>query len=200
MKSVAREVIETILLAALVFLLIQLTFQNFRVKGASMDPNLREGEHLLVNKLAYLHIDPAWLNSMFPFLNIDPRSPVYLFGLPQDGDVIVFRFPRDPSRDFIKRVIAGPGETVEMRSGKVFVNGQPLDEPYIYERDRFSMPPVRVPPDSFFVMGDNRPGSNDSRDWGPVPRQYIVGKAWVSYWPVNAWGFVPNYSYARPNN
>ena len=124
---------------------------------------------------------------------------MYLFGAPQRGDILVFRFPRDPSRDFIKRVVAVAGETVEIRSGRVFVNGQPLEEPYVYDRDRSTMPALPVPADSFFMMGDNRLGSNDSRDWGAVPRQYIVGKAWLAYWPINSWGFVPNYSYARPN-
>lgn len=202
MKSVAREVIETILLAALVFLLIQITLQNFRVKGASMEPNLHDGEHLVVTKLAYLYADPAWLNGLFPFLSLDTRNPVFFFGQPQRGDIIVFRFPRDPTREFIKRVIADPGDRVEVRSGQVFINGKALDEPYVFdaERDRLSMATLVVPPDSYFVMGDNRKGSNDSRDWGPVPRQYIIGKAFVTYWPLSAWGLIPNYTYAKPNS
>lgn len=202
MKSVAREVIETILLAALVFLLIQITLQNFRVKGSSMEPNLHDGEHLVVSKLAYLYADPAWLNGLFPFLSLDTKSPLYLFSQPQPGDIIVFRFPRDPTREFIKRVIADPGDRVEIRVGQVLVNGKLLDEPYVFdaERDQLSMATMVVPPDSYFVMGDNRRGSNDSRDWGPVPRQYIIGKAWVTYWPISAWGFISNYTYAKPNS
>ena len=98
--------------------------------------------------------------------------------------MIIFHFPRDVSRDFVKRVIGLPGDDVELRRGQVFVNGLQLEEPYLTRRDKSDMDLLTVGPDEFFVLGDNRRASNDSRDWGTVPTENIVGRAWVSYWPL----------------
>ena len=110
----------------------------------------------------------------------------YLFDPPQRGEVVVFRFPVDPSRDFVKRVIAVPGDSVEIRNGNVFVNDKALEEPYTLDDPRgITMIEQVMGPDEYFVLGDNRLQSNDSKNWGPVPLENIIGKVWVSYWPLS---------------
>jgi signal peptidase I len=173
--------------------------QPYRVEGTSMEPNLHSGQFLLVNKAVYFHIDDEVLGKYLPFLRRPDGSPFYLFHPPERGDVVVFRFPREPSRDFVKRVIAVPGETVEVRNGVVFVNGQRLQEPYLRDRASYNFGPEKVPADNFFVLGDNRDNSSDSHVWGMVPTEMIIGKAWISYWPVSSWGFAPNYRVAAGN-
>jgi signal peptidase I len=149
----------------------------------------------MVNRIIYLHID---LNALPPWLlgNTHDQGPMlaYLFHLPRRGDIVVFEYPRDTSRDFIKRVIGLPGETVEIRNGQVLVGGKPLEEPYLPETARTqmgNMAPIDVPPGSVFVMGDNRGNSSDSRNWGPLPLNRIVGRAWFTYWPRQYWGTIP---------
>ncbi|MBI4233235.1 MAG: signal peptidase I [Chloroflexi bacterium] len=183
-RRAVREVLETILLALLVFFGLQASIQNFRVLGSSMEPTLHNGQQLLVSKVVYLKIPIGMVSRVVPFLGVDQNRVVYPLHPPRQGDVIVFHFPREPKRDFIKRVIAGPGQVVEIRRGQVFINGAALDEPYLTRRSDDSMEPMVVPPSQYFVLGDNRPTSNDSRDWGPVPSELIVGKAWVVYWPL----------------
>lgn len=188
-----KETAETVLLALVIFLLVRACIQNFKVDGSSMDPSLRSGQYLLVNKLAYLRIDPAGASAALSPLGVDLDGAIAPFGTPKRGDIVVFHFPREPSRDFIKRVIALPGETVEVRGGRVLVNNAPLEEPYILHDPSYSRDPVVVPEDNYFVLGDNRNNSSDSHVWGPVPVENIVGKAWISYWPRDEWGLVPNY-------
>ena len=200
-RSALREIAETVLLTLVIFLAVRAVVQNFKVEGSSMEPNLHSGQYLLVNKAVYFNLDVEWLRERLPSLQqVIPRDRdvMYLFGAPQRGDVIVFRYPKDPTRDFIKRVIALPGDTVEIREGRIFVNGQQLVEPYIDDGDRltYACSTYRVPPGEFFVLGDNRNNSSGSHVWGPVPREYIVGKAWVVYWPADAWGLAPNYPIA----
>ena len=103
---------------------------------------------------------------------------------------MVFHFPRDQDRDFVKRVIGVPGDVVEINEGAVSVNGRALHEPYITSRDRASMDPVSLRPGEYFVLGDNRAGSNDSRNWGPVPEENILGQVWMVYWPPSDWGLL----------
>ncbi len=196
-----REIIETIFLALVIFLLVRACIQNFKVDGSSMDPSLQSGQYLLVNKLSYLRVNLDGLAQVLSAVGIDPDGRVITpFGTPQRGDIVVFHFPRDPSRDFIKRVIALPGETVEVRAGKVIVNNASLEEPYILQNPAYSKEPIVVPEDNYFVLGDNRNNSSDSHVWGPVPVGQIVGKAWISYWPKHEWGLVPNYKVeAVPN-
>ena len=160
------------------------------MEGSSMEPTLESGQYLLANKLVYMHIDPSPLLDLLPFVEVKRKEPFFPFHPPRRGDVIVFRFPRDPSRDFVKRVIGLPGDVVEIRRGVVFVNGQPLDEPYITKRSIDSMAPVRVPPGGYFVLGDNRASSNDSRDWGILPAENIIGRAWVPYGPRDRRGLM----------
>ena len=153
-SHLAREIIETLALTLIIFLVIHFTIQNYMVDGTSMQPSLKNNQFVLVNKLAYL------------------------FHTPERGDVIVFHWPRDTNKDLIKRV----------------VDGVVLNEPYI------SMPanPIAqrwvVPPNDYFVMGDNRQVSDDSRDWGFVPKSYIIGKAVLVYWPLNNWQIINTYS------
>lgn len=149
-------------------LLITYVVQAFKVQGTSMSPELKDGERILVNKF------------------------LYYFGDIARGDVVVFWYPEDPKLSFIKRVVALPGETVEIRSGAVFVNGRLIEEPYVSgaNADLRSFPPHEVRPGHFFVLGDNRKGSNDSRSWGLVPERYIYGKAFLRIWPPREAGVV----------
>ena len=196
MRAVIRELFETVILVLLIFLVLHLSIQNFRVEGPSMRPTLEAGEYVLVNKLVYLRFNPQELARLVPFLEVDDRT-VFPFHAPARGEVIIFQFPRDESRDFVKRVIGMPGDTVEIKQGRVFVNGEPLNEPYITLSDNGSMAPVRVSQEAYFVMGDNRPASNDSRDWGSVPKEKVIGRAWVSFWPLNRWHALQAFPWPR---
>ncbi len=168
-SHLVREILETLALTLVIFVVIHFTVQNFMVDGTSMEPGLQNGQYVLVNKLAYL------------------------FHTPERGDVIVFHFPKDTNVDLIKRVIGVPGDLIVIDGKTVRVNGVLLNEPYI-------MAPVNplgsrliVPPNEYFVMGDNRPVSDDSRDWGFVPKNYIVGKAVLVYWPFTHWHIINTY-------
>jgi len=195
-----RELLETALLALLIFLAVRASFQNFRVEGSSMDPSLESGEYLIVNKLAYATIDLKifdWL----PFFDAGEDSVHHLFGAPGRGDVIVFQSPQRLERDFIKRIIGVPGDQVVMRDGKVFLNGEELVEPYAQGETVCSASrwcDVTVPPGYYYVLGDNRGSSTDSRTFGPVPEENIVGKTLFTYWPLRDFGLAPNHgiSYA----
>jgi signal peptidase I len=175
-SHLAREIIETIVLTAVIFVAIHYSVQTFSVSGSSMLPGLQNGEYVLVNKLAYL------------------------FHGPSRGDVIVFHYPLDPNLDFIKRVIAVPGDTIQLTLTQVSVNGVTLKEPYISAPQNSCIgnipcnKPFTLPPGDYFVMGDNRPNSDDSRTWGPLPSQYIIGKATVIFWPLSNWQIIPTYS------
>ena len=207
MKSTLRDIVETLVLTAVIFLLVRAVVQNFKVEGKSMEPSLHNGQYLVINKAAYWHLDRDLLSYVVPGAQAASDSTrrsdsAWVFGEPSRGDIIVFRFPRDPSRDFIKRVIAVPGDTVEIRQGRVFVNGQFVDEAYINEVGNYTSPPQRIVPGEYFVLGDNRNNSSDSHVWGTVPRDNIIGKAWVSYWPLDELGLVaksePPAAAARP--
>jgi len=185
-SSNIRETIEAIVIAFLIALVIRtFVIQAFKIPSGSMLSTLQIGDHILVNKVFMgTPVD-------IPFTDINLfRMPG--FRNPQRGDIIVFKYPEDPKRDFIKRVIAVAGDTVESRDKVVYVNGRELVEPYVQHVDpevrpkgvdlRDSFGPVRVPPDSVFVMGDNRDQSYDSRYWGFVDRKQIKGNAVVIYW------------------
>ena len=187
MRAVVRELFETVILALLIFLALQISVQNFRVEGPSMRPTLDEGEYVMVNKLVYLHFRLQELTRLVPFLDVDQDRSVFPFHPPRHGEVIIFRSPEDQSRDFVKRVVGVPGDTVEIRFGRVFVNDVEQEEPFITSRDRASMDPVRVSQDSYFVLGDNRRASNDSRDFGEVPDDNLIGRAWMTFWPLTRW-------------
>ncbi len=191
-KSTAREYFESICIAVILALFIR-TFvvQAFKIPTGSMENNLLIGDHLLVNKFVF---GPTASRLEQALLPIDPI---------QRREVVVFKYPEEPERDFIKRVIGLPGETIELRNKRVFVNGQPLDEPYVHfleppdeselgdpdhtdfdVRRRYG--PVTVPANHYFVMGDNRDNSQDSRYWGFLPRDYIKGRALMVYWSYEA--------------
>ena len=196
MKSTVRDVVETLVLTAVIFLLVRSVVQNFKVEGRSMEPTLRNGQYLLINKATYWHLDAELATQVAPGW-VDPQAGAfYPFGEPQRGDIVVFRYPKDPSRDFIKRVIALPGETVEVKQGKVYVDGRLIDEFYLNETPNYSSPAQRLRPGEYFVLGDNRNNSSDSHVWGAVPRDNIIGKAWLSYWPPEHLGLLTNQAFA----
>lgn len=170
-KGILREIAETAVLTLLIFFVVRLAFQNFRIEGHSMEPNLHHGQFLVVNKLVY-YLHP-----------------------PERGDVVVFHSPQNPGKDFIKRVVGLPGEQVEIRGGQVFVNDARLEEIYIGQLSRRSWGPQVVGEFQYFVLGDNRGNSSDSRNWGMLDGDAIVGKAWICYWPPLYWGLVPHYTF-----
>ena len=198
-----RELAETVILALLIFLLVRAAVQNFQVEGSSMEPTLQSGSYVLVNKAIYFEINLETLSKFIPFIDPGDDPTRYLFRAPKRGDVIVFADPKLPEglpeRDFIKRIIGEPGDTVEVKQGKVFINGQPLDEPYILEPPRYTYGPETVPPGHYFVLGDNRNNSSDSRVWGMLPKEKIIGMAWLVYWPWDAFGLVNNTA-AQPSD
>lgn len=171
-KSIFREFAETIIITLLIYALVRVfLFENYRVLGHSMDPTLDNDQFLVVNKLGYRLHEPV------------------------RGDIVVFRDPRTDDRKLIKRIIGLPGEVLEIKEGQVFINEQPLDEPYIEYRGRYSESPSPIPDNHYFVLGDNRNNSSDSHNWGTLPRDEIVGKAWLSYWPPRLWGVIPHETY-----
>lgn len=186
MRRILRDMLQTALLALFLFSGLQATVQNFRVEGSSMQPTLTEDQYLLVNKFLYYRFDGARLARYIPFLEIESGETRFMFHPPERGEIIVFHYPKDTTRDFVKRVIAVPGDTVEMRNGRVYVNGVIVEEPYLTAPyGRTDMAKQTIGPEEYFVMGDNRPQSNDSRSWGTVPLSNVVGKAWFSYWPTS---------------
>ncbi len=188
MKSALREILETVVLTILIFLMVRSAVQNFKVEGHSMEPTLQDGQYLLINKAAYWQLSEEPLGKLLPDRKADANGRVDLFGAPQRGDIIVFQAPQTPQRDFIKRVIGIPGDKVEIKASHVYVNSKALEEPYLSEPPRYETPLTTVPAGSYFVLGDHRNNSSDSHVWGVVKRELIVGKAWVSYWPPASWG------------
>ncbi len=173
-KSTVREYFESIVITAIIALFAT-TFvvQAFKIPTGSMESNLLIGDHLLVNKFVYgLH--DGFLGKLLPYRNL------------RRGDVIVFKYPQNPEVAYVKRLIGLPGETVEVKGHTVYINHEPLVEKYTQYIDPNSMyeswPPTVVPPGQYFAMGDNRDNSQDSRFWGCVPRDHIIGKALVIYW------------------
>jgi signal peptidase I len=187
-KSTVREYFESIVIAVILALFVRTwVVQAFKIPTGSMENNLLIGDHLLVNKFVFAPQRSSVERAVLPMRDI------------KRGDIVVFKYPDEPERDFIKRVIGLPGETIELRNKKVFVNGVGLDEPYVHfleashmagevtsfdVRERYG--PVTVPPNQYFVMGDNRDNSQDSRYWGFLPRHYVKGKALLIYWSYDA--------------
>lgn len=140
--------------------------QPYIIPSSSMEPAMVPGDRILVNRLAYQYWAPA------------------------RGDIVVFAYPKDPSRTFIKRVIAVEGETVELKDNQVFINGQRVNEPYLKPGDYPPFEPETIPKENVFVLGDNRSQSEDSREWGVLPKNYLLGKAWVIYSPLQRMKFL----------
>ena len=212
-----REVVETLLLALLIFLAVRTSFQNFRVEGLSMMPSLQDGEYLIVNKLSYAQMDLSIFNWL-PFFDAGDNPQHHLWEAPARGDVIVFRSPTNVERDFIKRIIGVPGDTIEIvpEQNQVLVNGQAVEEPYIQGATTCSKGcgPWAVPPANseasittcgseacYFVMGDNRENSSDSRQGWLVPEENIIGKTLITYWHKGGpdLKLAPNHSVSPAN-
>ncbi|MFH0913930.1 MAG: signal peptidase I [Chloroflexota bacterium] len=174
MKSFFRDIVVTTLLALAIFFALQATLQSFVVVGNSMEPSFWQGQRLLVNRVAYF------------------------FAEPERGDVIIFHAPNRARADYIKRVIGLPGETIEIREGMVYIHSGtkvlPLKEPYLKDVPAYTFRSGKIPEGEYFVLGDNRNNSNDSHSGWLVQREEIIGKAWVSVWPLEQWGLAPNYS------
>ena len=162
---------------------LQVSLRNFQIEGSSMSPTLNDGQFLVVDKVSFLTIDRERLSRAVPFWQAEKSRPAYPFSTPGRGDIVVFSYPRDPTKDFVKRVIGLPGETVEVRSGTVYVDGVALEEPYLWRPGDSDVQPVTLRDDEYYVIGDNRRNSNDSRVWGPVPEENILGRVWLVYWP-----------------
>ncbi|MBA7487372.1 Signal peptidase IB [subsurface metagenome] len=173
MRAFFRDILLIVVAAVVITLLIQATVQKSSVNGYCMEPGLQDGQQLLINKV------------------------VYYFREPERGDIIILHPPPPYSpktTPFIKRIIGLPGDTIEVKNRAVYVNGSKLDEPYIKEPPAYNFQQKKIPEDEYFVLGDNRNNANDSHVWGTVPRQNIIGKAWLSIWPPSEWGLIPNYS------
>ena len=198
-KSTAREYFESILVAVILALFVRtFVFQAFKIPTGSMKPNLLVGDHLIVNKFIFAPTASPIEQALLPMRPI------------RRGDIIVFKFPEEPERDFIKRVIGLPGETVELKNQTVLINGQPLTEGYAHylfppagdghtDDIRRKYGPVTVPASHFFMMGDNRDDSQDSRFWGFLPHSYVKGRALFIYWSFDVpddgsgGGFAPRW-------
>jgi signal peptidase I len=185
MRSAIREAIETIALAVFLVLVIQASVQNFRVEGPSMDPRLKNQDRVLVSRVIYTEIDAQRVARFVPGVDAEPNEIWRPFHPPERGDVIVFRWPVDEDQNFVKRVIGVPGDRISVNRGQVILNGEQIDEPYIEHESRETLAEITVSSDSYFVMGDNRAQSDDSRHWGEVADEKVIGKVWVSYWPLD---------------
>jgi signal peptidase I len=168
--KILRDILAPVLVAMAITAIFHTVIASFKVYGSSMYPSIRPGEYIMVSKASYF------------------------FDQPQRGEVVVFHSPRDPQTDLIKRVIAVPNDTIEIKKGTVFVNGVALSESYISEPPKYDVYRQQIIPEHFFVLGDNRNNSSDSHGGWTVPRQYIVGKAWVTYWPPKEWKAVKHYA------
>lgn len=173
MLTFLRDTVVTIVLAGIIFLGVQSTVQHTVVITSSMEPSLLVGQHLLINKM------------------------IFKFQKPQRGDIVVFTPPGNLKGDYIKRIIGLPGDSIEIKDGVVFIhqNGEsfPLFEPYIKEAARSPFKRDKIPANEYFVLGDNRNNSSDSRVGWLVPQQNLIGKAWLSIWPPDEWGLADNY-------
>ena len=175
MMKYIRDIVVTVIAAVIIFLVLQVTIGSFKVYGMSMMPSIKNGEYIIVNKV------------------------VYYFQEPRRGDVIVFHSPRSPENDLIKRVIGLPGDEIEVKNGKIYINQKPLEEHYITEPPTYKYPNIEVPDNSYFVLGDNRNNSSDSHTGWFLPRENIIGKAWVSYWPPEDWAAIVHYHLLADN-
>ena len=199
-RGPVREIVETIGLALVIYLGVHLIVPPYSVDGASMSPNLSDGERLLVNRSIYAHFDANKLLNLLPGVEREGEAIVYPFHAPERGEIVVFTPPGSgDGKPYIKRVIGLPGDEVAFAGGYVTINGTRLDEPYldgpITDCARTAHCRLTVPPDTVYVLGDNRNFSSDSRSFGPVPTESIIGKAWLANWPLDAFGFIPSVEY-----
>src|SRR5258706_431388 len=182
-KGIARDYFETIVTCVIFVLFARtFTFQQSKIPTGSMIPTLLVGDYIMVNKFAYSPMSTLGLLASVEKTLLPVRDV-------KRGDIVVFKFPEEPEKDYIKRVIGLPGETIEIRDRQVYIDGKPLEEPYKIHRnpkglnfDQDDYPPTKVPEDHLFCMGDNRDNSRDSRSWGFVPRDYVKGRAFMIWW------------------
>lgn len=172
--NMLRDLIETMVLIAIAFLVVNALIGRFRIEQVSMLPNLHEGEYVIVDKVSYA------------------------FRPPERGEIVVLKNPSPGQPDLIKRIIGLPGETIAVGNGQVQINGQPLAEPYVQQPMGREYPATTLQPEQYFVMGDNRGNSSDSREFGPRPADDVVGRAWIIYWPPPDWQVLSRPSYAAP--
>ncbi len=168
MRTLLRDILVTLVVALIIFFLLRATIQTSVVITGSMEPTLQIGQRLLINKVSYK------------------------FHEPEAGDIVTFNLPDNPKATLIKRIIGLPGDTVEVKMGAVYVNGSPLDEPYIKDPPTYIFHEYEIPENNYFVLGDNRNNSGDSHTGWTMPRQSIIGKAWITIWPPGRWGLVAN--------
>ena len=181
-RSIIREISETFLIVMLVFLVLQITVRTYQVEGYSMAPTMEHTDYVLVNKIVYTKFEKTVINNFLPFVDIQSQEVMFPFHTPKRGEIVIFKYPQDETREFVKRVLGIPGDLVEIKKGYVYVNGEKITEKYVSYRDVDSTRKFKVGSYSYFVLGDNRISSNDSRDWGVVPARNIVGKPWVTLW------------------
>jgi signal peptidase I len=176
-KNMVRELVETVLVCVVFVLFLRaFVFQQSEIPSASMETTILIGDHVVVNRFIYAPTSFEWERRLLPIRDI------------RRGDVVVFKHPPGPEQDFIKRVIGLPGETIALRNGTLLVNGLPVDEPYLDEEERYgrSFGPVRIAPDNYFLLGDNRSRSSDSREWGAAPHELIKGRAFMILFSTSA--------------
>ena len=196
MAKFISEAIETILITLVVFIALQTAIQNFQVQGSSMKPTLLPADRIVVNKIPTVRIPLSTIGETLPWFHSIPEKDHYIFGLHERGSIVVFKSPDESSQDLVKRIIGIPGDTVSMNDGKVFVNGNQIEEPYVESQGSSQISDLQVPKNHYFVLGDNRPWSNDSRHWvfSFVEESLIIGKAWMIYWPPDSWSVLGNHS------
>jgi len=203
-----RETVETVVIALLIALVIRaFLFQVFWIPSASMQPTFDINDRIIVDRISHGIQNPLYDMNDSPIFLFNIPNPLYNTNFPLSGyrnivewgalgrfDIIVFKYPKDPlgtRRDFIKRIIGLPGEEVEIKKGVVYIDNQPLIEEHSMFKDSFYMKKIKVPNKHYFVMGDNRPNSADSRYWGFVPKDNVIGMALLRIWPVTKFGFIP---------
>ena len=199
----ARELLETIVLTLIIFLLVRANITMYRVDGTSMTPTLHDGAYLIVNKTVYFHFDKNALLNWLPGPEREDQADTYLFHQPARGDIVVLNPPLNTNKPYIKRVIGLAGDRIAIHDGKVYVNDVPLDEPYISGPPLYRYPQgagndaYTVPEGHVFVLGDNRNNSQDSHGFGAVALDSIVGQALVVYLPLEDAGLIPHHRYSE---
>lgn len=201
-RGMLWDVVETLVLALLIFVAVRAVVLNFRVDGESMSPNLDSGEMLLVNRAVYWHIDINAALDALPFIERSGERIVYPLHPPQRGDIVVLHPPVDRGQPYIKRVIGLPGERLAIHDGAVYINGERLDERYLNGvstswSGTLGQNEITIPEGQVYVLGDNRANSSDSRAFGPIDIDQIIGRAWISYWPKDDIGILTTPSYPR---
>ncbi|MQF70017.1 signal peptidase I [SAR202 cluster bacterium AD-804-J14_MRT_500m] len=182
--KLVKDLTEAVIFALIIFFVLQISVQNFKVEGSSMAPALHSGKYVTIHKLGYVKIELDKLRRFIPLWSAEKNTLALPFQQdgPVRGTVVIFEFPQNSDRSFVKRIIGLPGEMVSIKNGVTYINDHKLDEPYVgtlkeNENAQYSI----LDENQYFVMGDNRPYSNDSRHWGPVPLEKIIGEIWFNY-------------------